>query len=138
MQTPFDLNEIYINMYTDTFESKLLKAKYVLKIGLTPNNVAYIRTTKDELEESGADLFTISRGMVSTMSDIAGVSIWANFTESDNGILCELRSNRYNINPIAVKYGGGGHAKASGATLPDWATVDAVLGDLDKLTGEQI
>ncbi|MBO5973280.1 MAG: bifunctional oligoribonuclease/PAP phosphatase NrnA, partial [Clostridia bacterium] len=29
MQTPFDLNDIYINMYTDTFESKLLKAKYV-------------------------------------------------------------------------------------------------------------
>ena len=138
MQTPFDLNEIYINMYTDTFESKLLKAKYVLKIGFTPSNVAYIRTTKDELMDSGADLFTISRGMVSTMSDIAGVSIWANFTESDNGILCELRSNRYNINPIAVKYGGGGHAKASGATLPDWAAVDAVLGDLDKLTGEQI
>jgi phosphoesterase RecJ-like protein len=138
MQTPFDLNEIYINMYTDTFESKLLKAKYVLKIGFTPGNVAYIHTTKDELMESGADLFTISRGMVSTMSDIEGVSIWANFTESDNGILCELRSNRYNINPIAVKYGGGGHAKASGATLPDWATVDAVLGDLDKLTGEQI
>ena len=54
MRTPFDLNEIYINMYTDTFESKLLKAKYVLKIGFTQNKVAYIRTTKEELMESAA------------------------------------------------------------------------------------
>ena len=134
MQTPFDLNEIYINMYTDTFESKLLKAKYVLKIGFTRSNVAYIRTTKDELMDSGADLFTISRGMVGTMADMKGVDIWVNFTETENGVLCELRSSRYNINPIAVKYGGGGHAKASGATVKDRETAMAMLADLDKLT----
>ena len=50
---------------------------------------------------------------------------------------CELRSGRYNINPIAVKYGGGGHAKASGATLPDRAAAMAMLEDLDALMKEQ-
>ena len=71
------------------------------------------------------------------MSDIRGVVIWANFTETEKGVLCELRSGRYNINPIAVKYGGGGHAKASGATLPDRAAVLAMLEDLDALMKEQ-
>lgn len=50
------------------------------------------------------------------MGDIKGTNIWVNFTETKQGILCELRSNSYNINPIAVKYGGG-HKKASGATV---------------------
>ena len=114
-----------------------LKAQYTLKIRFTPRHVAYIYTTKDELARTGADEFTISRGMVGVMNDIQGVSIWANFTETDRGVLCELRSNAYNINPIAVKYGGGGHAKASGATLPDRETAMAMLNDLDALTEEQ-
>ena len=48
-------------------------------------------------------------------------------------MLCELRSSRYNINPIAVKYGGGGHAKASGATVADRETAMAMLADLDEM-----
>ena len=70
------------------------------------------------------------------MADIRGVGIWVNFTETETGVLCELRSADKNINPIAVKYGGGGHAKASGATVKDRATAMEMLRDLDALTGE--
>ena len=77
--------------------------------------------------ETKADIFAISRGMVGIMSDIKGVDIWANFTETETGVLCELRSDKYNINPIAVKYGGGGHKKASGATLKDMDEVRIML-----------
>ena len=66
------------------------------------------------------------------MADIKGVSIWAAFAEGDEGILCELRSSGPDINAIAVKYGGGGHKKASGATLKDRQTVLAMLRDLDE------
>ena len=82
------------------------------------------------------DTFSISRGMVGTMADLRGVSIWVNFTETDRGVLCELRSNRCNINPIAVKYGGGGHAKASGACVPDRETAMNMLRDLERLQEE--
>ena len=75
----------------------------------------------------------VSRGMVGTMADMKGVDIWVNFTETEAGVLCELRSGRYNINPIAVKYGGGGHAKASGAMVPDRATAMNMLADLDAM-----
>ncbi len=136
MQQPFDTNALYRDLYADSFESKLLKAKFVLKTRFTPKNVAYIYTTREEFLELNVDQFTVSRGMVNTMADIKGVSIWVNFTEAENGVLCELRSNAYNINPIAVKYGGGGHAKASGATVPDRATAMAMLQDLDNLIGE--
>lgn len=129
----FDTNELYTELYADDLDMIRLRAKYTLKIRLTPKNTAYIITTKQELAESGADEFTISRGMVGVMSDIKGVDSWVNFTETDKGVLCELRSKKYNINPVAVKYGGGGHAKASGATVADLETAMQMLNDLDKL-----
>ena len=136
IDTGFDTNELYRELYSDNFDNKLLKAKFTLKIQFTKNNVAYIYTTRDEVKELGASEFSISRGMVATMADIKGVDIWVNFTESDEGVLCELRSSRFNINPIAVKYGGGGHQKASGACVPDREVAMAMLADLDILQGE--
>ena len=133
LENQVDTNEIYRNLYASDFEQLLLRAQYTLKIRFTPHRVAYIYTTAEELKQTGADEFTISRGMVNVMSDIRGVEIWANFTETDRGVLCELRSSRYNINPIAVKYGGGGHAKASGATLKDRETAMGMLNDLEAL-----
>jgi len=136
IDTGFDTNELYRNLYSDNFDSKLLKAKFTLKIQFTKNNVAYIYTTKDELQQLGSSEFSISRGMVATMADIKGVDIWVNFTESEEGVLCELRSSRFSINPIAVKYGGGGHQKASGACVPDKETAFSMLNDLDAIQGE--
>lgn len=132
-----DTNKLYRHLYASSFDQLQLKAQYTLKIQFSPRNVAYIYTTREELEETGADEFTISRGMVNVMSDIQGVDIWVNFTETDHGVLCELRSSFYNINPVAVKYGGGGHAKASGATIADRETAMAMLRDLDALMEEK-
>lgn len=130
----FSTNDIYKNLYSDDFKFIKLRAQFVLKINFTEKNVAYIYTEREEAKEYGVDIFSISRGMVATMSDIKGVDIWANFTETDDGVLCELRSSKYNINPIAVKYGGGGHAKASGATLKNRDEAMNMLKDLDALT----
>ena len=136
MEQEFDTNEIYGNLYADDFSRIQLKAKFILKIRFTENNVAYIYTTREEMQELQADTFTISRGMVGTMSDIKGVDIWVNFTETEQGIACELRSSKYNINPIAVKYGGGGHAKASGATVKTKEEAMAMLADLNAMMEE--
>ena len=136
MEQPIDTNELYRTLYADDFSSKLLKAMFILKIRFTQNNVAYIYTTREELEALNVDTFAVSRGMVGMMSDTKGVDIWVNFTETEKGVLCELRSSKYNINPIAVKYGGGGHAKASGATVADKSTAMAMLADLDAMIGE--
>ena len=135
-EQPFDTNAIYRCLYADDFENKKRKAQFLLKTQFTPNRVAYIYTTREELQEMQVSTFTASRGMVNTMADIRGTDIWVNFTETEEGVLCELRSAGVNINPIAVKYGGGGHAKASGATVPDRETAMQMLSDLNKLAGE--
>ena len=136
METGFDTNELFRDLYADDLNSKILKAKFILKIQISQGGVAYIYTTREEFQELQADLFAVSRGMVNTMADLKGVDIWVNFTEIENGVVCELRSNKYNINPIAVKYGGGGHAKASGATVADRETAMEMLRDLEIIRGE--
>ena len=107
------------------------------KIKFTPNNVAYIYTAREDLPANADAAPVVSTGMVGLMRDIKGVFVWVNFTESDDGVHCELRSNRYNINPVAVKYGGGGHKKASGCTVPDKDTAMKLLADLDALAATE-
>ncbi len=136
MERKFDTSDIYRNLYADELSFIQLRARFVLKINTTPEGVAYIYTPMEEAKSYHADSFTISRGMVNVMSEIRGIHSWVNFTETDAGVLCEIRSNRYNINPIAVKYGGGGHKKASGATLADREEAMRLLEDLKALNME--
>ena len=133
LEEKVDTAEIYRNLYADDLERNKLRARFVLKINVTEDGVAYLYTTKEELQALDVDIFTVSRGMVGTMADLKGIDIWVNFTETEEGVLCELRSSRYNINPIAVKYGGGGHAKASGATVKNREEAMAMLDDLNHM-----
>ena len=137
MEQGFRTDDIYRNLYADDFSFIQLRARFVLKIQFAGCGVAYIYTTKEEAATYEADTFTISRGMVNVMGEIRGIDTWVNFTETDEGVLCEIRSSMHNINPIAKKYGGGGHAKASGATLKDRDEAMAMLEDLKALGGAQ-
>ncbi len=131
MEQNFGIADIYRNLYADDYSFIKLRAQFVLKIKFTDNGrVAYIYTTAEEARSYGFDNFTLSRGMVNVMGEIKGVDIWVNFTEADEGVLCELRSSVHNINVIAKKYGGGGHAKASGATLKNRDEAMQMLSDL--------
>ncbi len=134
MERGFTTADIFKNLYADELFFIQLRAKFTLKIQPATSKVAYIYTDKEEAKALGADTFTISRGMVNVMSEIRGIESWVNFTETDEGVLCEIRSNTHNINPIAVKYGGGGHQKASGATLKNKEEAMSLLSDLIAMT----
>ena len=136
LKQDFDIGEIYAKLYEDDFAHVRLRAQFILKIQFTENKVAYIYTTKEELSTCGADTFTVSRGMVSTMSDLKDVDIWVNFTETEENVWVEIRSSKYNVNPIATKYGGGGHAKACGAAVKDREEAMRLLADLNAFPKE--
>ena len=138
MSQPIDLNTLYYNLYAEDFSEIIEKADNMHKIKFTENNVAYIYTSREDLPENSDAAPVVSSGLVGLMHDIKGVYVWVNFTEADDGVHAELRSNRYNINPIAVKYGGGGHKKASGCTVPDKATAMQLLDDLNALAGTEV
>ena len=137
LSQPIDLNALYYNLYAEDFSEIIAKADNMHKIKFTKNNVAYIYTAREELPENSDAAPVVSSGMVSLMRDIKDVHVWVNFTEGYDGVHCELRSNKYNINPVAVKYGGGGHKKASGCTVPDKQTAMSLLEDLDALANTE-
>ena len=131
-----DTNTLYRNLYAEDLTRAQFRASFLQKIRkYKDSSVAYIYNTDDELREMGVtDPFTVSRGMVNVMADLKGIDIWVNFTEDGEKVLCELRSSCYNVQPIAVKYGGGGHEKACGADVKDHDEALLMLEDLLKLT----
>ena len=137
MKQPIDLNTLYYNLYAEDFDEIISKADNIHKIKFTKNNAAYIYTAREDLPQNSDAAPVVSSGLVGLMKDIKGVHVWVNFTESDDGVHAELRSDRYNINPIAVKYGGGGHKKASGCTVPDRETAMKLLEELNELAATE-
>lgn len=133
----FDFNEIYNNLYIEDIDIVKLRANMVLSFKTSPKGVAYLINTQEDIKKYNTDLFTISRGMVNVMSGIKGIDVWANFTEDESGkIICEFRSTKYNVNQVAVKYGGGGHKFASGATIDNSNIINNVITDLENLLEE--
>ena len=134
MSEEFDTGDIYSGLYADDFRFIRLRAQFTLKIQFYGAGIAYIYTPLEEAKSYGFDNFTLSRGMVNTMGDIRGIDAWANFTETEDGVLCELRSSKYNVNAIAARHGGGGHTRASGATLASRSEAMEILAELSALT----
>ena len=136
MKEGVDTQSLYRNLYSEDLSRVQLRSHFVGRIRLFENSsVAYIYNSREDLKALGIeDAFWISRGMVNVMSDIKGIDIWANFTEDGEKVLVELRSGKYNIQPIAVKYGGGGHEKACGCDVKDHAQAMELLRDLKAMT----
>ena len=136
MKEGVDTQTLYRNLYSEDLSRVQLRSHFVGRIRLFENSsVAYIYNSREDLKALGIeDAFWISRGMVNVMSDIKGIDIWANFTEDGDKVLVELRSGKYNIQPIAVKYGGGGHEKACGCDVKDHAQAMELLRDLKAMT----
>ena len=58
-------------------------------------------------------------GLVEIGRDIDGVEVSVFLRESEKGFKASLRSNEYvNVSEVASIFGGGGHIKAAGCTLP--------------------
>ena len=138
MEKGVDTDAVFRGLYTQSLEDVRLRGHFFEKIRVTPHGAGYIYTDREEMKKLGKGDFEISRGMVNVMADIAEIRVWVNFTETEKGVMCELRSRDVSINPVAVKYGGGGHPRASGATVRDREEAMAMLADLDRLAAEQV
>ncbi len=79
--------------------------------------VAFVEVTREMMEITGAikeDTDTI----VNSVRALATVEVAVMLREDEEGIKISLRSkNCADVSKVAVKYGGGGHIRAAGATL---------------------
>lgn len=133
----FDANIVYNKIYLEDIKVVKLRAQLTMNFKISSGGVAYLMNTQEDIRKYNTDIFIISRGMIGIMAGIKGIDIWANFTEDENNnVLVELRSSKYNINSVAVKYGGGGHKQASGATVANFDICKDIIMDLEKLMEE--
>ena len=93
-------------------------------------------TKVNPITHSGVNFISLDNDISMWTFHSVEKDIYTISTETDQGVACELRSRWYNINPIAVKYGGGGHQKASGATLKNREEAMRMLADLDQMAEE--
>jgi len=131
-----DKQNIYANLYLEDFEYFKFQSNVFEKMKITPNGVAYLYVNK-----SMQEYFNLTREQASNsvefMNGIKGCLIWLAFIDNDDGtIRVRLRSRFIAIDKLANKYGGGGHANASGATIKDQADMYALIDDAERMLGE--
>ncbi len=127
-----DLGYIDNQLSVETLQTLKLKGYCLSNFKMSENGFAYIIMKRDTINEFGVS-DEDAAAQVSTISTIEGCPVWAIFMEYPTEIRIRLRSRGPVINLLAEEYGGGGHAKASGAKLKDWVQLDEFVNNADEL-----
>ncbi len=132
-----DTEKLYAHLYIEDFDTLKLKSFVYDNIKITPNGVAYIYMSKEIQEKFNLTLEAASN-VVSDLNSIRGSLIWVAFIDNvaKNNIRVRLRSRFLGINDLAIKYHGGGHNMAAGATVYSQEEMQNLIADADKLLGE--
>ncbi|OMP67459.1 DHH family phosphoesterase [Domibacillus epiphyticus] len=136
MQYDFNRQELFNNMYEK--DAHVLKIEgYILQnFEMDESGVAEVRLTKELLARFNATQAEASQ-LVSILNGVKGIQAWVYFIEEDDQIRVRFRSKGAVINGLAMKYGGGGHPLAAGASVYSWEEAENVLTDLKVLISEK-
>ena len=99
----------------------------------TKEGVIYLTFKKETLKKLKVSANKAGT-MVNLLSNVLHYPIWCFFCENEDGTChAEFRSSGPGVQPIAAKYGGGGHLQAAGVTLNDMSeqTVNMIIKDLN-------
>ncbi|MDQ7982952.1 MAG: bifunctional oligoribonuclease/PAP phosphatase NrnA [Spiroplasma sp.] len=151
--TNFSLLDLYEKLYLQDLKTTRIKGYILNNFQVTKNGVAYIIVTKETLKKLEQQLnqqltedkekITILQeditSQVNLMANIATIKIWfiACQSEIDNEFKISIRSARWTINQLAVKFGGGGHKYAAGVKVKNLSIVENLLHDLDNLANSE-
>lgn len=131
-----DLLKIDNCLSVESLNSLKMRGYVLSNFKITENGFAYITLTREEIGRFGVS-DEDAAAQVSTISCIEGCPVWAILLEYPNDeIRIRLRSRGPVINKLAEEYGGGGHAKASGASLESWMDLEGFVSKADKLVKE--
>jgi bifunctional oligoribonuclease and PAP phosphatase NrnA len=131
METGFAPSEIHENLYK--ISEKLVRLNgYVLQhFSILDECVGYIHLTEETLKKFNASASEASM-LVNSFSHVEGLLAWVFFVDEPDQIRVRLRSKGPVVNKIAAKFNGGGHPRASGATVYTEDETQSVLSELRK------
>ena len=126
------ISELYQSIYMKK-ESDIKVNAFILNHYQVDNGVAYYILKEEDLKQLG---ISRERGSdyVNILSNVEEYEIWMAITQNtkDDNWRVSIRSRNIVINKIAEKYNGGGHALASGATLPTLEQLPLLIKDIKE------
>ncbi|MBY6035200.1 bifunctional oligoribonuclease/PAP phosphatase NrnA [Fictibacillus nanhaiensis] len=129
LDTGFSPSEIHESLYK--ISEKLVRLNgYVLQhFSILDDCVGYIHLTAETLKEFNASPSEASL-LVNSFAHVEGLLSWVFFVDEPDQIRVRLRSKGPVVNSIAAKFNGGGHPRASGATVYNKSETEDVLKEL--------
>ncbi len=95
-----------------------IKSQALAKMQRTPDGtVVWTVVTQAMLVATGADESQLD-GLAEQMRSLKGVDIAFYLRETARGVKLSLRGKHSDVNRVAAHFGGGGHRRAAGATVP--------------------
>lgn len=136
MEYNFSASEMGQMMNTNSRKSAQLSGYVLQNVEINERGVAHVILTRAVLEKFGAE-DSDTAPVVPLPGTIEGVICWGIFVEQENGgFRCRLRSKGPVINEVAKRYGGGGHALASGANAQNSEEIAEIIREFDTLVEE--
>lgn len=109
-------NQAFAAISREKFELKKLATNRIEF--LENGKIAYTYITKEDMDACNVTISDLE-GIVEIGRDIQGVEVSVFIYEKPDGFKASLRSNEYvNCADVCLIFGGGGHIKAAGCTLP--------------------
>ena len=129
----FDVEKLYARLYLEEYSEILFRGDMYSQIQTTENGVAYLYIT-DAIQKKYNLTREQASDTVSLMEKIKGSIIWMAFIDNGDGsIRVRLRSRFVPVQPLASRYHGGGHEKASGATVYSKQEMDLLIAEADVI-----
>ncbi len=134
LDTGIDTETLFANLYLEEYAHFKYEAYVYEHMQITENGVAYLFVTQEM-----QDLFRLDReaasNTISYLDSIRGSIIWLAFIDNGDGsIRVRLRSRFVTVQELASHYHGGGHDRASGATVYSWQEAESLLAEADELS----
>ncbi|OXS80617.1 DHH family phosphoesterase [Domibacillus enclensis] len=136
MQYSFDRQQLFNDLYEKDAHVLKLEGYILQHFKMDDSGVAEVRLTEELLQTFNATQAETSL-LVSILGSVKGIRSWVFFIEEKDQIRVRFRSKGPVINGLAMKYNGGGHPMAAGASVYSWEEADQVLADLKALVVEQ-
>ena len=123
-------------MYEKKIDDLKVTAYILGHFSVSPHGVAYYLLPAD-VQENLKITSEQGKDNVNLFANIRDINAWCSITEDPNPKdwcwRVSIRSKKVDISGVATKWGGGGHAQASGAKIKDLSQLEAFLADLDQL-----
>ena len=114
-----DVEEIDRSLSNETLDMIRFKGFVYQNFITTDKGFIYLKIT-DAIRSQFNLSYEEASSVVNMLGGIEGYQVWAIFIEDGDVVRIRLRSNGPDIDKVANQFGGGGHAKASGAVLNHW------------------